>query len=240
MNIKGLLIDLDDTLCDTKHLYTEAIDLCCARYNQLTGENMSYEEFMNRYKKARNSAKAFAPTSAAKSNRAIYFQNFVEQLESSTSFSLVYELYTTYYDHVYNGMKLFDGAVELLEYAHEKGWKVVIVSDGNSHVRIQKIHALGIEKYIDFLVSSEEVGISKPASQPYLLAMHKADLNIHDCVMIGNSSVSDILGAKRLGIPTIQTDITTIEINEVHNEDEMADYIVHDLREVVEVLEGDE
>jgi HAD superfamily hydrolase (TIGR01509 family) len=236
MKIKAALIDLDDTLTDTKKLYKEALPLCHKLFTEYTKLQMSYIEFEERYITARDETHALVPTAAAKHNRAIYFQKLVENLDSQTDFELIYMLYHTYYDHVYNHMEVFPEALNLLKWLKENDKKIILVSNGNAHVRLEKIHALKIDNYIDYMVSSEEVGASKPSSQPFLVSLNKAHIHPEESVMIGNSASADIYGANRLGITTIQTYITDIPTNKPLKPEHMPKYAVRHLREVIDII----
>ncbi|PID34734.1 MAG: hypothetical protein CR971_01650, partial [candidate division SR1 bacterium] len=55
----------------------------------------------------------------------------------------------------------------------------------------------------DVLVSSEEAGIEKPHSGPFLLATHKLQVVAKECMMIGDNIARDIEGGKALGMQTI-------------------------------------
>jgi len=236
MKIKAALIDLDDTLTNTKKLYAEALPLCHKLFTDYTKLQISYDEFFKLYNKAKDETYALVPTAAAKHNRAIYFQKLIENLDMQTDFELIYNLYHTYYDYIYKNMHIFPEALDLLKWLKETKKKIVLVSNGNAHVRLEKIHALGIDNYIDYMVTSEEVGTSKPSSQPFLVALNKAHVHPEEATMIGNSASADIYGANRLGITTIQTYLTDIPANKPHNMSEMPKYAVRNVREVIDII----
>lgn len=204
MKIKALFTDLDDTLAETRHLYDEAVDLCCSLFNAKTGLNYSQERFRELYLSTQEELKASIPTLAAKHSRTIYFQRMVENLNIDTDYELVYEMNAMYYNYLLNNMKLNPCAEELLKWVKDSGRLVVIVSDGNSDLRVKKIHQLKISKYVDFVVSSEESGMEKPGREPYLLAMKKANVNFDEVVYYGNNAATDTYGANLLGITSVQ------------------------------------
>ncbi len=239
MKIKAVFLDIDDTITDTRTLYDEAIDICAEVFNKSTGLDYSKKKFHDLYLRARAETKALVPTSAAKHNRAIYFQRMIENLDIQTDFDIIYQLYETYYNHIYNNMKLHPGTEELMKWLKETKRIIVAISDGNTHVRIRKIHALGASKYIDFLVSSEEVGIEKPSNQPFLVAMHKANVKSEEVVMIGNKASTDIIGAER-----IDPEMTSIQVVIGGNKEDLAkdpeekpDYKVDDMSKIRPIIE---
>ena len=64
----------------------------------------------------------------------------------------------------------------------------------------KKILKLDLEEYIDFLVTSEEVGHEKPNKKIFEKALKKINLQNDQVVMIGDSMAKDIEGAKSLKI----------------------------------------
>lgn len=237
--IKAVLTDIDDTITDTQSLYKAALHVCCDVFNDYTGLKYSIDDFNKLYTKAREDVKSLVPTSAAKHNRAIYFQRLVENLDFQTDFDLIHSLYEAYYDHVYENMTLYPGVLEFFSWLKETGRKIVAVSDGNTHVRIKKLYRLGIGKYIDYLVSSEEVGVEKPSNQPFLVALNKVQLSAQDVIFIGNKAESDIRGANRLGIISVEIMINNDEDDKDVNrgELEIPKYSTKDFAEVRKLIE---
>lgn len=235
MKIKAALIDLDDTLTPTRHLYDEALEICCKVFNQKTDLNYSIKKFTKLYMRARAETKAVVPSSAAKHNRAIYFQRLVENLDFETDFDLIYQLYHTYYNYIYDNMEPYEDAPTLLKWLKETGREIVIVSDGNSHVRLEKIHALKISKYVDFLVSSEEVGIDKPASQVFLMALKKVNVTKDESIFVGNKASADIYGAELLDFETILFDSGDPK-DKPKNKFEKPDHTISKLVQIIDII----
>lgn len=65
---------------------------------------------------------------------------------------------------------------------------------------------LGLESYIDFTVTSGEVGADKPKPPIFLVALQKAKVNPSEAVHIGDQYQSDVLGAKGVGINPLLLD----------------------------------
>ena len=52
---------------------------------------------------------------------------------------------------------------------------------------IKKLSALGLDSYIDFIVTSEEAGIEKPDSHLFDICVEKAGFSANECAFIGDS-----------------------------------------------------
>ena len=69
-----------------------------------------------------------------------------------------------------------------------------------AHIQIKKLEKLNADKFIDFLVTSEEVGFEKPNKEIFELALKKMNLEKDQVIMIGDSLEKDVIGAKNFGI----------------------------------------
>jgi len=67
-------------------------------------------------------------------------------------------------------------------------------------------HELGIEPYIDFVVTSGEVGADKPKPPIFLAALQRAGVSPSEAVHIGDQYKLDIVGARDVGIAPILID----------------------------------
>ena len=115
-------------------------------------------------------------------------------------------------------MVLFENVTEYLEAHKSKGVKICILTDLTAHIQYRKIEKLGLAKYVDFLVTSEEVGVEKPHPSMFIKALQKLECKPSEAVMIGDSWSKDIVGANALGIPSIW-------INHKQEEQLLKDYI---------------
>ena len=81
-----------------------------------------------------------------------------------------------------------------------KNRKTCILTDLTSHIQHRKILKLGLQAYIDYIVTSEEVGADKPSEMMFKAALKKMSLQPHEVCMIGDSFEKDIIGANNYGI----------------------------------------
>ena len=69
-----------------------------------------------------------------------------------------------------------------------------------AEIQLKKIAHLGISDYIDFVITSEEVGAEKPSKRIFYAALDKLNCDPGEAVMIGDDLKKDISGAEKLGI----------------------------------------
>ena len=94
------------------------------------------------------------------------------------------------------------GVVALLAYLHPR-LRIGVVTNGLVQTQQEKIVACKLEGFIDFLLTSEEVGVKKPDPRLFLRALEKAQTRREDAVVIGDSWTLDVLGAQQAGIRSL-------------------------------------
>ncbi len=82
-------------------------------------------------------------------------------------------------------------------------YPLTLISNGFIEVQYQKINNSGLRPFFQHIVLSEEVGIQKPQSQIFRIALEQNGINADEAVMVGDSYFNDIAGAKAVGIDQI-------------------------------------
>ena len=94
---------------------------------------------------------------------------------------------------------------ETLERAAALDLKQGIISDwGTDLIRI--LHAHEVTRHLDFVVASAAVGIAKPHADIFRHALVRAQLQPHEVMYVGDSYISDVLGARTVGIEAVLID----------------------------------
>ncbi|MBV6289497.1 HAD family hydrolase [Pseudomonas aegrilactucae] len=73
-----------------------------------------------------------------------------------------------------------------------------VVTNGNADVR-----RLGLADYFTFALCAEDLGIGKPAPQPFLEALRQGQVEAGNAVHIGDHPGDDIAGAQQAGLRAI-------------------------------------
>jgi YjjG family noncanonical pyrimidine nucleotidase len=103
-----------------------------------------------------------------------------------------------------NGV-LMDGALDFAEKV-KKGIpdaRIYIASNGATVNAKGRIASTGLDRYIDDLFISEEMGVTKPAAAFYEICLERIGEPKASCIMIGDSLSSDMLGAKNASIDSV-------------------------------------
>ena len=105
-----------------------------------------------------------------------------------------------YRDHTPN-ITLFKGVLDTIKAILAKNGKVGILTDGRSHTQRNKIKALGLNDFVDFIVISEEVGSEKPNPNNFKIIEAKSNSEVH--YYIGDNLKKDFIAPNTLGWKTI-------------------------------------
>ena len=95
-----------------------------------------------------------------------------------------------------------EGAVELLTWLREKGYKTGLVSNWSDEVPTVW-NDIPLSDYFDVSVFSCRVGIMKPDPRIYHMACDRLSLNPEDCLFVGDGDSSELSGASGVGMSTV-------------------------------------
>ena len=126
--------------------------------------------------------------------------------------------------------ELEDGAVELLKYLKQKGYKIYIASNSFKSQQQPRLELAGISKYVDGLYCSQDVGYEKPDKRFFEAVLDDLGAKVSESVMIGDSLTADIAGGKTVNMKTLW-------YNPSQKEDTVgADGVVSQLSDIMEIL----
>ena len=95
------------------------------------------------------------------------------------------------------------GALSFLRALREDGHAVVVVTNNGIAEQQLKLERCGFEAWVDLLVTSEEVGISKPDPGIFHHALKRMGVAASEAVMLGDAWVADVQGAKAAGVTPV-------------------------------------
>lgn len=100
-------------------------------------------------------------------------------------------------------LRAVPGAAALLRHLHESGRVIGVVTNNLRSEQEEKLRVTGLEEYVDHLVCSEQVGVTKPNPRIFRVALQRTGGTPRTAVMVGDSWAVDVVGAIRLGIPSV-------------------------------------
>ncbi|WP_457751856.1 HAD family hydrolase [Thermococcus sp.] len=219
-----VLVDLDDTLCNTWDAGRRAMlqlipvllrrrklkaffYIATARYRELEQSKelhiMDFDKILERV--------------LSKVYREISREELVEMVE------LVDRMF-------FSELRLFPDAIPFLKGIKALGVNLVLITDSSSKWQRKKLEYLGIRKYFDGIIISGETGHSK--LEPYNFRLAKRLFPDEEVYMVGDRDDTDMVGGKSINATTIMVRRGYFQSRHSRH----ADYIVGSLREALEVI----
>lgn len=230
--ITHILFDVDDTLLDYQRAEAFILDRLFAECGrQLRGEELA-EAW--RLSWAYWDAERLSDTDAPEVQREYHeryhrsVQAYCGELSRRHGLGLTAaETYRRFNLYLGQAVTMYDDTLEVLDALKERGYVLCAATNGLACVQRPRVGALGGR--IDRLFCSEELGVVKPMEAFFARVLEETGVRAEQCLMVGDSLTSDILGAKRAGMKAIWVNRTGREPAEGAAPDE----IVENLTEIL-------
>lgn len=106
------------------------------------------------------------------------------------------DLVEKYRNHKPN-IYLSEGVLNVIKSIKENRGKVAIITDGRKITQMNKIRALQIEEYVDFISISEEIGYEKPSKVPFINVMER--FSSKEYYYVADNLKKDFISPNKLG-----------------------------------------
>lgn len=177
-----LLLDLDNTLVDRDRAFTAWA-----------------EEFVAAHGGTREDLRWLLETDDhGYTHRAVLADGLLARLDLTTSRD---ELVQTLLHGHAGSVRCYDGLLEKLAELRDRGWTLVVVTNGLVAQQSRKMQVSGLESHVDRVVISEAVSAKKPAPEIFTAALDGFGA---DAVpwMVGDRASADIQGGQAAGCRT--------------------------------------
>lgn len=199
-DVFGTLIGFKDTF-DVRECYRASYNLFVSKGLNLGSFNEFYcaciREWSNVVKKRFLSGKD--------TSRDVFFSYVLKGFgyDFNPSSSIILEAIREFYRVFTSEIKFPKNILSLLRKLREK-IRIGIISDFVYPPSLKGIlKNTGIERYVDCIVISSDIGWAKPSFQIFNRAMKCLNVNPENAVHVGDRLDSDIYGAKRIGMKAI-------------------------------------
>lgn len=196
--IRNIFLDLDNTLLDFERGERKAIS------KTLTGFGITpTQEVIDRYMAINLACWRALERGEMSRDEVIYgrFERLFSELGINASKT---EAQQTYQELLAGEHDFMPGAKELLDELKDRGkYRLYLATNGIPVVQYPRLSASGIDKYLDGVFISYELGYPKPKKEFFdLCAKQIADYNPAESIIVGDNLTSDILGGINAGITT--------------------------------------
>lgn len=193
----SIFLDIDNTLLDFNMAEAVAVRKVLQQHSLPSDDNAvkTYSDINRMY------WERFEKGEIPKS--AIFEGRFKTLLETFGMSSDVSALSKDYCENLSEGYFKVNGAMELLEYLKQKGYKLYATTNGLSSTQFKRIKNSGIEPYFDAIFVSEQAGHQKPEKEYFEYVIdHIPEKDKTKMLIVGDSQSSDILGGINSEIDT--------------------------------------
>ena len=188
--IKAVIFDLDDTLISEKEYIKSgfrqvAINIS-EKYN--LDINKVYEILLDTFEEDSKNV----------------FNRSLDKLNISYEIDDIKKLVEIYRGHKPD-IKLYDDAKYILDWLHNKGIKLGLITDGYKITQRKKLEALNIDDYFEHIIVTDELGREfwKPHKRPYEIMKNNLNFKYDEMVYVGDNISKDFVTANKLGMNTV-------------------------------------
>lgn len=165
------------------------------------------------------------------------FNIFLEKHGIKPKKRLLEQMVSAFYSYKPVKLKPYKRVVEILKELRRKGLKPGILTDGNPQLQKAKIEALGIKKFLNCVLVTDEMGENyrKPDLKGFLEISKQLGVSAAETIYVGDNPHKDFIGARKAGMLTIR--VLTGEYRKVRGEKSLeADIIIRSLGDLRKIL----
>jgi HAD superfamily hydrolase (TIGR01509 family) len=211
--VKGIFLDLDGTIVDSKEAYIEAARIAFQSVGQKPPERKTALEIPRRLEQG---------------------LTISDIMNGDTKKFLVVYL-KTYYSITQEKTKLLPNVSETLEILSEKAKLALItMRQVSKQAIIKELDCFGISKYFTHVVTALDTSKPKPSPEALIKCVKALDVEICDCIIAGDS-VNDVRAGKAAGARTVAVLSGLFQCEELVKE--RPDLILHDVTALPEFIE---
>lgn len=205
-HVKGVLIDLDNTL----YCFSSANAYALRKVHAFLCKKrpMSYAAFEKEYEAGWKRLFGSLGSVPSAHSRFILFQSVLEKNAILKPYLLACKLEEIYFKNLYKKAKADPQALLFLKECRQQKIPVCLVTDLFGTVQTNKLLRMKLDKYVDFIVTNDELGVDKPHPSLFQRGLEKLGISAKEAIMVGDNPENDIKGAQALGIRSylVETD----------------------------------
>ena len=129
-------------------------------------------------------------------------------------------------------LNLYDDVIPTLEKLNHMNLKLGIVSDAPSREAWMRLYTLNLHNMFEEIVTFNDTGFHKPAKEPFIKISEQLQVDLKECMMVGDWPDRDIKGASQLGMKTAFARYGSTQ----NISDSGADYELNAIGELIDII----
>ncbi len=131
--------------------------------------------------------------------------------------------------------KVLPAAAEVLQELQADGLRLGLLSNAADEANVQRlVEKSGLRPFLGPILVSAALGVRKPDPRAFQAALQAMQLPPHEVVMVGDTLQADVLGARRMGMPSIW--LRPPDFPQDRAPEPPPDLIAQDLRQVPDLI----
>lgn len=226
MNIKAVLIDIDNTILDFNRSALIASEKVASRYDVTLSE--SYPEIFHRV-----NDELWGQLECGNIEKSdIYAMRFMKIFEESGISADCHAFEEDFRKEMRLTAEKVPGAEETLAYLAEK-YPLYTASNASRFQQEIRLEKAGLSRYFSGMFASEDIGFQKPAKEFFYACCEMLyPVLPSEIIMIGDNVTADIIGAKNFGLKSIWFNYK----GEAFDSYSFTDFYVDKLRDIMNIL----
>ncbi len=127
---------------------------------------------------------------------------------------------------------LFPDTAAVLQTLRDKGYRLGVLTNGNSRIQNAKLDVSGLRPLFDYVMVAGDEQLQKPEAEAFRRAALRLGVHPQDCVYVGDNPKNDIAGAKAAGMRAVFRDFNFDGVT-VKDEDVVH---IHSLTDLLNIL----
>lgn len=198
MKYQQIIFDVDDTLIDSAATEKFSLQqLFAAHHWQLTP---ALQQNYHRYNQELWRQLELGEITYEELSETTFRHFLKENLDLEVDGLEIMREYRSYFSKAH---QLLPGVESTLKLARQLGYQLTILSNGERLIQNQRLELAGIKKYFNLIITSQEVGISKPDERIFDYFFARTKIPPEKTIFFGDGLQSDILGAEKYGFDSV-------------------------------------
>ncbi|KAJ5626880.1 hypothetical protein N7528_004307 [Penicillium herquei] len=190
--------DLDDTLHEFRKASSQASESVFEAIH--TEYGIDIDALRSKYANILRTSTANAFTDG-RSSTEYRRERFTQLLQGHNTINID-SLLDIYKSSLQSSLTLKPGVVELFQSLKQLGKNIIVITEGPTDAQEWTVRELGIDSYVDILVTTNEIGRSK-ADGLFLTVLEKYGIDAEKIVYFGDNELRDVRAALESGILAI-------------------------------------
>ncbi len=200
--LRAVLFDLDDTLFDHAGCARDALSAVQGCHASLSAMGFDALERTHAIFLEQLHADVMLGRVRLDEARRERFRRLLAACGADAADDLAAHVAATYRDAYRDARRAVAGAAALVAAVRDRA-RVGIVSNNLLEEQQEKLRTCALDRFVDALVVSEDVGVSKPDPLIFRVALERLDCGPGEAVMVGDSWNADVAGARAAGIRAV-------------------------------------